>query len=126
MGWGAIRLRAPARERPAAIRRGVVRPPVRPLPQRRLDEPLRFAVRAGRVGAGPAMAHAPRATGGPKAPGPTSRAVGGEDPAPAGAGGPKPTPRAPQKTPNGPLSFGGDHTPPGLRSSATRVLHAAC
>src|SRR6267142_3858214 len=55
MGSGAIIVLHPAREDTAAIRRGVVRPPVRPLTQRRLDEPLRFAVRAGRVGAGPAM-----------------------------------------------------------------------
>src|SRR5229473_3298375 len=97
MGSGAIIVLHPAREDTAAIRRGVVRPPVRPLPQRRLDEPLRFAVRAGRVGAGPAMAHAQRATGGPKAPGPIGRAVVGQDPAHADAVGPKPAQRAPQK-----------------------------
>src|SRR5258708_18581820 len=90
MGSGAIIVLHPAREDTAAIRRGVVRPPVRPLPQRRLDEPLRFAVRAGRVGAGPAVAHAQRAASGPETPGPISPAAVGPDPAPADAGGPEP------------------------------------
>src|SRR5712664_4122165 len=107
-GSGAIIVLHPAREDTAAIRRGVVRPPVRPLTQRRLDEPLRFAVRAGRVGAGPAMAHAQRATGGPKAPGPIGRAVVGQDPAHADAVGPKPAQRAPQKAASGRLSFVGE------------------
>src|SRR5260370_13629759 len=61
MGSGAIIVLHPAREDTAAIRRGVVRPPVRPLPPRRLDEPLRFAVRAGRVGAGSGVGRTARA-----------------------------------------------------------------
>src|SRR5260370_6312567 len=97
MGSGAIIVLHPAREDTAAIRRGVVRPPVRPLPQRRLDEPLRFAVRAGRVGAGPAMAHAPRATRGPKTPGPIGPALVALGSAPADAVGPQTTQRAPAK-----------------------------
>src|ERR1700730_9438216 len=40
----------PAWKDTAAIGRGVVRPPVCPLAHRRLDEPLRFAVRARGVG----------------------------------------------------------------------------
>src|SRR5258708_17714712 len=107
MGSGAIIVLTPAREDTAAIRRGVVRPPVRPLPQRRLDEPLRFAVRAGRVGAGPAMAHPQRATGGPKAPGPAGRAGVGQDPPPPHPVGPKPPPRAPPEAGAGRLSLVG-------------------
>src|SRR5215831_6026454 len=64
----AIVVLQPAGEDAAAIGRGVVRPPIRPLAQRGLDESLRFAVRAGRVGTGVPMAHAQGATGGPKAP----------------------------------------------------------
>jgi hypothetical protein len=48
--------------------------------QRRLDEPLRFAVRARGVGAGRAMDYAQGARGRPKAPGPIGRAVVGQDP----------------------------------------------
>src|SRR5260370_13853670 len=105
MGSGAIIVLHPAREDTAAIRRGVVRPPVRPLPQRRLDEPLRFAVRAGRVGAGPAMAHAARATSGPKGPGPIGRAAFGQDAAHADPVGPQTAQRAPPKTARGPLAL---------------------
>src|SRR5258708_34661361 len=54
------------------------------------------------------MAHAQRATGGPKAPGPIGRAVVGQDPAHADAVGPKPAQRAPQKAASGRLSFVGE------------------
>src|SRR5262245_37218880 len=64
----AIVVLQPARQDPAAIGRGIVRPPVRPLAQRRLDEPLGFAVRARGVGPSATVAHAQRAAGGPKAP----------------------------------------------------------
>src|SRR5258708_12800966 len=90
MGSGAIIVLHPAREDTAAIRRGVVRPPVRPLPQRRLDEPLRFAVRAGRVGAGPARAPPQRAARGPKTPGPIGPPACRHGPPPPPPAGPKP------------------------------------
>src|SRR5260370_2737919 len=112
MGSGAIIVLHPAREDTAAIRRGVVRPPVRPLPQRRLDEPLRFAVRAGRVGAGAARAPAHRATGGPKTPRPVGPARVGSGPAHAGAVGPQTTPRAPPKAAPRPLALVAGALPP--------------
>jgi hypothetical protein len=108
MGACAIIVLQPPREDPPAIRRGVVGAPVGPLAQRRLDEALRFAVRAGRVGAGPAMEHAQRPTGGPKAVGAIGRAVVGQDPAHADAVGAEPPQRAPQKVAGGGLPFVGE------------------
>jgi hypothetical protein len=63
MRSSAIVVLQPAWKDTAAIGRGVVRPPGCLLAQRRLDEPLRFAVRARGVGAGLAMDYALGATG---------------------------------------------------------------
>src|SRR5512139_2098308 len=67
MRTSGIVMLEPAGQHAAAIERGVVRPPVGPLPQGGLDEAFGLAVRPRRVGAGPAMHDLQAPTGRAKA-----------------------------------------------------------
>jgi hypothetical protein len=115
MGPSGIVVLEPAWHHAAAIERRVVGPPVRPLPQRGLDEALGFAIGLRGVGASPAMHDLQAPTGRAEAARDVARPIVGQDPPHAHPAGAKPAQGPAEK---------GTHRHPAFIGEQLHVRHA--